>query len=263
MDISSLGLRTDVALRQLSGSEVEDHGDHLVVRTPDNPQFWWGNFVVAPAAPHDEAGMQEWLERFETAFPGARHRTIAFDGITVDPAAEEACKAAGLDPELSVAMTATSVHAPPRPDTTATYRPLSSDEDWEQQVELSMDGEDPSAYSLEFSTARAKADRGLVEAGHGQWWGAFLDGRLVSSMGIFRASEGLARYQNVKTRPDARGRGIAGTLVEKVARHGFDELDARTLVMVADPGYLAIRIYRSVGFEDTETYLAAFRRPQD
>jgi hypothetical protein len=30
---------------------------------------------------------------------------------------------------------------------------------------------------------------------------------------------------------------------------------ARTLVMVADPDYLAVRIYRSVGFKDTETQL--------
>jgi predicted GNAT family acetyltransferase len=101
-----------------------------------------------------------------------------------------------------------------------------------------------------------------VEAGHGVWFGAFLGDRLVSSMGLVRAGEGLARFQDVKTHPDARGRGLAGTLVHTVSRYGFDHLDAETLVMVADPDYLAIRVYRSVGFDDTETQLQALRMPQ-
>jgi hypothetical protein len=49
--------------------------------------------------------------------------------------------------------------------------------------------------------------------------------------------------------------------VHHVSRYGFDELGARTLVMVADPEYLAIRVYRSVGFETTETQLQAERPP--
>jgi hypothetical protein len=32
-------------------------------------------------------------------------------------------------------------------------------------------------------------------------------------------------------------------------------------VMVADPDYLAVRIYRSVGFDGTETQLQAQRAP--
>ena len=71
-------------------------------------------------------------------------------------------------------------------------------------------------------------------------------------MGLFRAGEGLARFQSVETHPDFRGRGLAGTLVHRASGYGFDELGARTLVMVADPDYLAVRIYRSVGFADTE-----------
>lgn len=75
---------------------------------------------------------------------------------------------------------------------------------------------------------------------------------MVSGMGLLSASPGLARFQNVETHPDFRGRGLAGTLVHQVGRYGIDELGAQTLVMVADPDYLAIRIYRSVGFMDIE-----------
>ena len=168
--------------------------------------------------------------------------------------------ALGLEAEESSVMTAEAVHEPARPNTEATYRPLVSDDDWAQQVELSAAGEEV-GYELPFVTARARADRRLVDAGYGAWWGAFEGARLLASMGLFTASPGLARFQNVKTHPDARGRGLAGTLVHRVSRYGFEELGARTLVMVADPDYLAIRIYRSVGFADTERQLQAERKP--
>jgi ribosomal protein S18 acetylase RimI-like enzyme len=168
--------------------------------------------------------------------------------------------ALGLEAEESSVMTAETVHEPPRPNTGATYRKLASDDDWAQQIDVARAGEDV-GYELPFVTAKTRAERRLVDAGYGAWWGAFEGDRLLASMGLFTASEGLARFQSVKTHPDARGRGLAGTLVHRVSRYGFEELGARTLVMVADPGYLAIRIYRSVGFADTERQLQVVRKP--
>jgi hypothetical protein len=46
-----------------------------------------------------------------------------------------------------------------------------------------------------------------------------------------------------------------------VRRYGFDRLRARTLVMVADPEYVAIRVYRSVGFTVSESDLSAELAP--
>ena len=263
MDIASLAFRTDLAMLEYSGSTIEDRGTHLVVRTPDNPTYWWGNFLLLATAPRDADDAQRWLTTFESEFPEARHRTFGVDGR--DGSADDLTPfaALGLDTEWSSVMTATAVHEPPRPNTTATYRPFFSDDDWAQQVELDQAGEDPGTHSPDFVTARAAAERRLVDAGYGAWWGAFQDGRLLASMGLFTASPGLARFQNVKTHPDARGRGLAGTLVHRVSRYGFDELGARTLVMVADPEYLAIRVYRSVGFADTERQLQAERKPTD
>ncbi len=263
MNIASLAFRTDLAMLEHSGSTVEDLGTHLVVRTADNPTFWWGNFLLLATAPADADEARSWLETFESEFPESRHRTFGVDGQA--GTAEDLAPFAevGMDTEWSSVMTATAVHEPPRPNPTATYRPLSSDDDWAQQIDLDMAGEEPGTHSLAFVTARSEAERRLVAAGYGAWWGAFEDDRLLASMGLFTASPGLARFQNVKTHPDARGRGLAGTLVHRVSRYGFDELGAHTLVMVADPEYLAIRIYRSVGFADTERQLQAERKPSD
>jgi ribosomal protein S18 acetylase RimI-like enzyme len=260
MEISSLGNRTDLAMLERSGSEITDRGTHLVVRTPDNPTFWWGNFLLLAEAPADEERAADWLREFEGEFPQARHRAIAVDGTDGSLADLGPFTALGLEAEESIVMTAEAVHEPPRPNTDASYRKLVSDDDWAQQVEVARAGEDV-GYELPFVTAKTRAERRLVEAGYGAWWGAFEGERLLASMGLFTASEGLARFQQVKTHPDARGRGLAGTLVHRVSRYGFEELGARTLVMVADPDYLAIRIYRSVGFADTERQLQVVRKP--
>jgi ribosomal protein S18 acetylase RimI-like enzyme len=262
MEITSLANRTDLAMLERSGSEITDRGTHLVVRTPDNPAYWWGNFLLLPTAPADEEVATDWLREFERELPEARHRTFGVDGTDGSLADLAPFAALGLETEASSVMTADAVHEPPRPNTEATYRPLASDDDWAQQIEVSRAGEEV-GYSLPFVTARTRAERRLVDAGYGAWWGAFEGDRLLASMGLFTASPGLARFQNVKTHPDARGRGLAGTLVHRVSRYGFEELGATTLVMVADPDYLAIRIYRSVGFADSERQLQATRKPAD
>ena len=41
MDIRSLGFRTDLRLLEMTGSQIEDRGTHLVVRTPANPTYFW------------------------------------------------------------------------------------------------------------------------------------------------------------------------------------------------------------------------------
>ena len=77
MDVESLGYRTDLALLRLGGSTIEDRGDHLVVRSPYNPTFYWGNFLLLDRVPDGAEATQQWLDRFAQEFPGAearRHR---------------------------------------------------------------------------------------------------------------------------------------------------------------------------------------------
>lgn len=260
VQIESLAFRTDLALLQLGGSEVKDHGSYVAVRTPGNPTYWWGNFLLLPAAPSSEE-LGAWEAVFTQTFPGASHRAygVATAHGSRDDLADLA--KAGLSVDASTVMTAsaTSVREPPRPNRAATYRPLATDADWQQQVELAVAGERRSS-ERDFVVAKAAAQRRAAESGAGTWWGAFVADRLVCSMGLFQANPGLCRFQDVKTHPDARGRGLAGTLVHEISRCGIQDFGATTLVMVADPDYLAVRVYRSVGFEDSETQLQAERR---
>ena len=259
MHVRSLAWRTDVALRGYAGGEVEDHGNHLVVRTPANPTFYWGNFLLL-AAPPSADSVEHWLTVFEDAFPDAEHRSFGVDGChgTLDDL--RGFREAGIDVEVSTVLTTHALAETPPTVGGAQVRPLAGDTDWEQQVELVMSDPDL-AGGREFATRRSVAERGLVEEGRGVWWGAFVDDVLAASVGVFVASTGLARYQDVQTHPDHRGRGLCTALVHASGHHALTELGARRLVIVADPGDEAVRIYRRAGFRDGETQLQASRFP--
>ena len=257
MEVTLLAWRTDLGLLHLGGSTVTDRGDHLEVRTPHNPTFWWGNFLLLDHAPTD-AEAPAWVARHREVF-SAEHVSLGVHAVTGTGADLAPLASLGLEVDLSSVMTATRVHEPPRPNREATYRPLLTDDDWIQQVELSVstwDGVVDAGHRL-FEERRAATARRLVHDGHGEWFGAFEGERLQSSLGLVRAGDGLARFQTVGTRPEARGKGLAGTLVHHASAWGLAHLGVQTLVMVADPEYLAIRVYRSVGFQESEIQLSA------
>jgi ribosomal protein S18 acetylase RimI-like enzyme len=255
--VRSLGYRTDLAIHALEGSQVTDRGDHLVIRTPGNPNYWWGNYLLLRDLEPGSGG--GWLARFAAEFPDARHAALGLDETeagTVDPG-----ELAGMTMERYAVMTATSVRAPPHPNTEAVFRTLAGDADWRQSFELAAAiYPDEPGGAAEFLTARLAAKRALTEAGHGAWFGAFLGGTLVAQLGLITGKSGLARYQSVETHPAARRRGLAGTLVWHAGSTALTGA-ASTLVMVADPEDAAIRVYRSVGFTVTESQLSFIRRP--
>ncbi len=262
--IVSLGFRTDLMLLALQGSRVEEHDEYLVVRSPHNPEFWWGNFLLFRAAP-EEANVQQWERAFVREFPAASHRAFGVDGTSGEAASYGEFVGAGYDVQASVVMTATEVHAPPHPNLDATYRMLDLTDglDRESAIALRMANApamDPADYR-QFLDRSMEAMAALQRKGAGSWFGAFLDGRMVSGMGLYSDGNGLARFQSVDTHPEARGLGLAGTLVHHVSSYGLSTLRAKTLVMVADPAYHAIRIYRSVGFENTESQVQIERAP--
>ncbi|GAA1673197.1 hypothetical protein GCM10009745_15130 [Kribbella yunnanensis] len=259
MEIKSLGYRTDLFLLGLGGSELQDNGEYVVIRTPANPMFWWGNYLLyrTPFGPGD---VQRRLEQFRKEFPHAEHVSIGVDttdGVLGVDGVKDELLALGATVDGDTVMAASTVIAPTRPNTTSTYRLLSTDDDWAQQDELNLKTATMTVDEgyIEYNRRRGLADRGRVEAGHGVWFGAFDGDRLQASLGLMFDGAGLARFQNVQTHPDDRNQGIASTLVHHASTYGLSEGRARTLVMVADPDYLAIRIYRALGFSDSETQL--------
>ena len=248
-----LGWHTDLAVQRLSGATITDHSDHLVVRTPSESSYHWGNFVlVTDPAAVDDAG--RWVAVFEDEFPAAQHRAV---GLVAEPTNRIAWAAAGLTLEHEdVLATGTG---PERRPLAEGYRvrDIVSDDEWAQH---STPGGDAAPEHLEFSRRRGRVQRGLVERGEAAFFGAFTGEELVASLGIVDCGEGVFRYQDVETEEQHRRRGLAGHLLGVAADWAADR-GARQWVIIADADSDASRLYQGVGFEPIVRSCQAYRSP--
>ena len=255
MNVCGLGYRTDLIFAAYDGL-IADRGDYLVIRSPSNPTFYWGNFLLFERPP----GAGD-LERWQTLFvreigapPQVRHQTFGWDTTDGEAGAAEAFVEAGFRLSRSVVLTAREPKAPARPAQEYDLRPVCSDDEWAQVVENQIVCRDPehdeAGYRV-FCEDRFRRYRAMAAEGRGAWYGAFLDGRLAGDMGLFHDGE-VGRYQAVETHPAHRRRGIAASLVVVAARHARATFGVRRLVIVAERGAAAERLYRSVGFRVRE-----------
>jgi ribosomal protein S18 acetylase RimI-like enzyme len=254
VNVISLGFRTDLMVRRLAGSVIADRPSRLLVRTPANPGFWWGNFLLfaGPPRPGDAA---RWAATFAAELPDARHVAIGVDDTDGDAGDSAELAAAGLALDLGAVLTATGLTPPARPAAHAVIRPLAGDAEWGQALDLRQacyDSGTADEDHLLYLTRQNAEMRRLAEAGHGAWFGAFVDGVMRAGAGLFGDGDGLARFQSVETHPDFRRQGLAGTLLHSLGSWGVQSRGARRLVIVADPGYHAIDLYRALGFTDVE-----------
>ncbi len=259
MHVTSLGFRTDLALLTAAGSLVDDRGTHLVIRTPENPSYFWGNFILL-AEPPVPGGEREVVGAFHTEFPQADHVSIGIDAGDLTDQARAAFEAAGMSVDDSTVLTTSRLTAPREVE--AEVRALASDEDWESRARLGqqLSPETSEEAFMSFARARNEQEKKLIGAGRGLRFGAFVDGLLVSTAAAFVTEEGVARFQSVETHAEHRRRGLAGAVVHAAGQHALDHLGVRTLVIVADSDGEAIGLYRRLGFTDSERQLMMEKR---
>ena len=246
--MKTLGSRTDLFFSRLSG-EVTQHADYTVIHTPSNETFWWGNCLIFNRAPRLE-DTKTWLELFKVEHPSAKHIAIGWDEDAAGESEGFLAAVPGLEVVVSSVLTARALRHPRYPNTAAEFRPLQSDADWAARLELTTAVKD---YGAEYLSRENTNRRRQVQSGHGAWFGAFMDGQLVSSMGVFNTGAGLGRFQTVDTHPDFERRGLCGTLLHFAGQYALEHLNVTELVIVADPAYHAQRIYESVGFKVFQT----------
>lgn len=100
------------------------------------------------------------------------------------------------------------------------------------------------------------------EQGHGFYWGAFLNKKLVGDMGIFfDREEKLARFQSVATVTAHRRQRVCSTLLAQVIKSTFTEENIERLVIAAEHGSIAEAIYRSFGFQSQGLQRRLFKKP--
>ncbi len=254
MRIRSLALTTDLALAATRG-RVTDRGDYIVVESPDDPGYYYGNLLVLPAAPQ-VGEVAYWTRRFGEELghnPLIRHVTLQWDDITGDVGAADELVAAGFQLEVNQVMVAEAVTAPPAVLPTRQLEPddvlATADLAW------AIGDRHDEAYRS-FLHRRAEWHRSLVARGSARFWGAFDGAQLVASLGLVELLE-LARYQDVQTATAYRGRGLAAALLAIAARAST----AERRVIVAEPDSTAARVYERVGFRTVERSASACHYP--
>jgi GNAT superfamily N-acetyltransferase len=257
LNIRSLALTTELGLAATRG-RIVDRGDYIVVVTPDDPGYYYGNLLVLPAPPQ-VGEVAYWTRRFGEELghdPAIRHVTLWWDGITGDAGARDELVAAGFTIETSHVMVADDVNAPESP---LPILPLAP-----EQVLATADlawaiGDRHDEAYRSFLDRRAAWHSRLVERGTARFWGVHDHGDLVASLGIVTLGT-LARYQDVQTAVAYRKRGIASALLATAGRDAL-ERDADRVVIIAQPNSEAERVYARVGFRVVERTSSACRYP--
>ncbi|QRN99140.1 GNAT family N-acetyltransferase [Archangium violaceum] len=260
----SLGNETDLFFPRFEG-QVVDRGPYLVVRTPANPTFYWGNYLIFDAPP-GERDFPRWMDLFVEELgrpPQVRHVLFGWSGGEPSAAALAPFTREGFELSEDLVLATSAVHAPPHPNTEATFRPLETDAEWAEALEHQVLMREPhfdEAPYRDFKARQLARYRRMADAGRGAWFGAFLGERLVADLGLFHEGP-LARYQSVETHPDFRRRGLCGTLVWRAAEYAREHWGVKQWVIVAVSDGPATSIYTSVGFEFVERKLALLRPP--
>ncbi len=255
MQIQSLGYRTELIFPGFDG-EIINREDYLVVLTPTNPTYFWGNFLLFPQPP-GPGDLERWKSIFAREISArfdVYHLAFAWDTVQGETGAIQPFLDEGFDLNQSIVLSAQQVRIPPKYNQEVKIRSLAEDWEWQQVLETQVLCRPPE-HNLEgyrvFKEQQIARYRQMAAAGLGAWFGAFLGDQLVADLGLF-GRDGIGRFQQVETHPDFRRRGICGALVYQVSRYGLDQMGLHTLVMSADEHYHAARIYETVGFEPRE-----------
>lgn len=259
----TLGYQTDLFFIEKNGF-VERRDRYVVARTPENPTYYWGNFLLYPEPPSAQSSPR-WLADFEHEFPDAAHRAFGWDSTSAgDPSV---LQGAGLQLSDLIVMTAPRVAPPRNGDLEIAVRPLESDAEWRDAIETGVrvqqeeEPVDETAFR-HFKTVRYRNYRALQASGFGAIYGAFVDGVLAGSLGIFGEAD-FGRFQAVEVDPRYRRHGVCSRLLFEASEDFRNGRHVQRFVIVAlsDGPHDAAAIYAAAGFRRAEQMWGIWKRP--
>ncbi len=259
MKIKSLALRTNLIFDKFSG-EVTDRGEYLVIKTVSRPNYFWGNYLIMKEPPSD-GDLKKWLDLSEKEIGPKDERgfiALTFDKVNGEQGVIQPFIDFGFAVQQSTVLATEIVHQSRKHNPKLIVRPLSSDDDWENYVDIHFQpdweyGGDQS--QKQFLANEAKEHKAMVDADLGLRFGVELDGKLVGETGIYWDKH-IGRFNNVGTHRDFRRQGVCSTLIYEASKIVFETKGIKTLVMEADFESHAAHIYESVGFKPKEKLIS-------
>ena len=221
----------------------ERHDGYTLVRTPECPTFHCGNGLVLDEWTDEP---EAWVAHLDAHLPDIAQIHIEFETDTV------------LAGEASVSCLGA---VPPLLRSAPVEIRLLEARDWPAMGELAhanIEGRFPNSRPFtDWSTANQRRD---CDAGRARWWGAFVGDELVGGAGLYEDAR-WARFQSVLTRTSHRGRGVCTTLIHAMVTEVASRRPGDEVILVAESGSQAERIYHSVGFRPIGTQ-GEYSRPR-
>jgi len=254
----SPGWKTDLDILALGGSKIQTFDDHLVVRTPTNPEYHWGNCLLV-MDPKSVDLSDRWVAMYRSVFP---HSDWIAIGLPQMPSNLAAWEQQGISLEQLDVLSMSSIpKSHPLPDG---YTSRQFDEqDWETLTKreisslLAKGGYKPAATEEFVIEANASRKR-LCSTGDAAWFGAYRGDELVASLGIVRCGT-TARYQSVETSEAHRRKGLASHLLG-LAASWSQKQGCECWVIVTEERNAAGHIYRRAGFTPDISVVNAYKK---
>jgi len=252
----SLLTQTDLNMAAMDG-EVEHIGEMVVARRPNNPLYYWGNFLLLPRPPEatEIDGLIAMFRHHFAGHPAVKHVTLRWDGPALSEPAAALARQRGMSLDGGLEMVAETLSAPAHPD--LVIRGLDMVGERAEMVALNIacdpaEQEGSQAYA-QFKEYIRASWWVWHASGAGRWWGAFVGGELVGQCGLIHCANGLGRFQAVETHPDHRRQGVCSSLVAATGNAALAAGGCRSVLLGVDAEGPALGLYTSLGFRPGTT----------
>jgi len=250
MKIQSLGMATEAMFAAFDGAVI-DRGDYVVVSTPKNPTFFWGNHLIFPEAPRP-SDLEPWTKIFERELPNCAHRAFMCDRTDGEGFDYEPLRAHGFIPDPSCIMRLDADPKGPSAEIVSLDKPP-----FDLLDACFTNGREGYRRFLAIQIDRYAA---MIALGLGRWFAVMHEGSPIATCGIFSHPLPCWRFQLVAVHPDHRRRGHAASLVAAVCLRAR-RIRTAPIILGCVPETAAQRIYARLGFAPIEHTIAIVRPP--
>lgn len=260
----NLGLATDLLLHAEIGT-VESRDEYIVVRTPDAPEYFFGNMLVLQQRPSvsDLKLLEHDFGQLIGTPPLIAHRTFVWPESADSVVALDTFVEQGYDATVCRVLVAhPGAINPVATNSLVKVRPFALEQEWDDwsRMQLAAMPDPTDITSQRYITHQQRAYRSLIERGLGNWWGAFIGDEQVGSLGLFFL-DGIGRFQTVITGAKHRNRNVCKTLMTEVIRLSAGR--SHRLVIVADETHHAGTIYEAMGFRQQGRLASVCQAPRN
>ncbi len=250
--------------RQAARGSIEECPGYLVVRTPESPTFWFGNYILVRDR-LESGSLPLWESRFASAFgPECGHRLFIVDTPDGNPGPVEDFREAGYDLDLTRSMVFRVPSAGWRAESVPRPELLPEELDDAGMEELlaiaieTQESDPKPGVNMDFLCNQSRLHRNLVRMDTAKCFALRIEGRLAASV-LYIIAGREALIENVQTIPMYRRQGLCRTLLLR----SMERLVARGIGLFAlEPvDSYAEMVYRRLGFTEGDYLCDVLRHP--